>query len=460
MEYKGKRILVLGAGRSGIGAAHVLGLMGAAVTLNDYKEVAFTSAEKALLEEAHVTVITGRQNNELLAAVDRIVVSPGIALTIPILVEAAKRDMDIVGEVEVAYDISKAPILAITGTNGKTTTTTLLGEVMKQTGRPVMVGGNIGDSLSEAAYEIPADGYLVAEVSSYQLETVKTFKPLGAIMLNITPDHLQRHKTMEAYQAAKENVFKQQTSKERTVLNMDDPLVAGMVPRVPAKVLCISQEHGVTDGAYFADNQLFAVRNNEAEAVISMADIHLPGRHNIENILAVIALAYDLGITATQLHDVIANFKAVEHRLERVTVIDGATYFNDSKATNTDSAIKALESFKEPVVLLAGGYDKMTDLTDFMNMVKKHAKALVLMGDAAARFEESAKAAGVEDIVRVRSMAEAVAKGHELAKPGDVVLLSPACSSFDWYHCFEERGDDFKNEVYALADMLANKKGS
>lgn len=460
MEYKGKRILVLGAGRSGIGVAHVLGMLGADVTLNDYKDVAFTSAEAALLQEAHVTVITGRQEIDLLAAVDRIVVSPGIALTIPILVEAAKRGMDIVGEVEVAYDISKAPILGVTGTNGKTTTTTLLGEVMKTTGKPVMVGGNIGDSLSEAAYEIPADGYLVAEVSSYQLETVKNFKPLGAIMLNITPDHLQRHKTMEAYQTAKENIFKQQTKAERTVLNLDDPLVAGMQARVPGKILCISQEHGVTDGAYFAGNQCWAVRNNEVEPVIGTDEIHLPGRHNIENILAVIALAYDLGITAAQLHDVIANFKAVEHRLERVTVIDGATYYNDSKATNTDSAVKALEAFKEPVILLAGGYDKMTDLTDFMAMVKTHAKALVLMGDAAARFEEAAKAAGIDSIYRVRSMAEAVAKGHELSKPGDVVLLSSACSSFDWYHCFEERGDDFKNEVHALAAMTADKKGS
>ncbi|SUP39872.1 UDP-N-acetylmuramoyl-L-alanine--D-glutamate ligase [Veillonella criceti] len=463
MEYKGKRILVLGAGRSGIGAAHVLGLLGAQVVLNDYKAVTLTTAEEALLAQGDVTIITGRQDVDLLEDIDRIVVSPGIALTIPILVEAKQRGLDIVGEVEVAYDISKAPILGVTGTNGKTTTTTLLAEVMEQTGKPIKVGGNIGTSLSEAAYDITADGYLVAEVSSYQLETVKTFKPLGAMVLNITPDHLQRHKTMEAYQAAKENIFVNQTASDRIVLNLDDPLVATMKERAPGKVLCISQNHSVIDGAYFKDNKCWVVRQGVAEVVIGTDEIQLPGRHNIENILAVIALAYDLGVSALQLHHVIAQFKGVAHRLEPVATIDGAKYFNDSKATNTDSAVKALEAFSEPIILLAGGHDKMTDLTEFMTLVKKQVKDLILMGEAAQRFEEAAHQAGVANVYRVRSMAEAVAKAHELAELGDVVLLSPACSSFDWYHCFEERGDDFKNEVHALQMLVASKaekKGS
>ncbi|KAF1682860.1 UDP-N-acetylmuramoyl-L-alanine--D-glutamate ligase [Veillonella sp. R32] len=463
MEYKGKRILVLGAGRSGIGAAHVLGLLGAKVVLNDYKTVNLTAAEQQLLAEGKVTVITGRQDIDLLTDVDRIVVSPGIALTIPILVEAKQRGLDIVGEVEVAYDISKAPILGVTGTNGKTTTTTLLAEVMAQTGKPIKVGGNIGSSLSEAAYEISRDGYLVAELSSYQLETVKTFQPLGAIVLNITPDHLQRHKTMAAYQAAKENIFAHQQASDRTVLNLDDESVASMKKRVPGKVLCISQDHSVTDGAYFENGQCYAVRGGVAEFVINTAEIHLPGRHNIENILAVIALAYDLGVTAEQIHAVIAQFKGVEHRLEPVAEIAGAMYFNDSKATNTDSAIKAIEAFTAPIILLAGGHDKLTDLTEFMALVKTRVRDLILMGEAAQRFAEAAKAAGVTNIYQVRSMAEAVAKGYELAKAGDVVLLSPACSSFDWYHCFEERGDDFKNEVQALKTLVEGKveqKGS
>ncbi|MBS4913750.1 MAG: UDP-N-acetylmuramoyl-L-alanine--D-glutamate ligase [Veillonella sp.] len=456
MEYKGKQILVLGAGRSGVGVAHVLGTAGAQVVLNDYKEIQFTEAEQSLLQASgHVTVITGRQENDLLDGVDRIVVSPGIALTIPILEEAKRRGLEIVGEVEVAYDLSKAPILGITGTNGKTTTTTLLGQVMAATGKPVRVGGNIGQSLSEEAARISADGYLVAELSSYQLESVKDFRPIGAIMLNITPDHLQRHKTMEAYQQAKENIFKNQQPGDVTVLNIDDKAVAGMADRVPGQVLCISQQEAVTDGAYFSQNTCYAVADGRAEAIIGTDEIHIPGHHNIENILAVIALAYKLGVSRQILHDVIADFHGVEHRIERVATIQGVTFYNDSKATNTDSAIKALEAFEKPVILLAGGYDKMTDLTEFMQLVAKRTKHLVLMGAAAERFGKEAKAAGVPHITFVDSMEHAVRTGYELAESGDIVLLSPACSSFDWYHCFEERGDDFKHKVQSLAASLA-----
>ncbi|MDY3974071.1 UDP-N-acetylmuramoyl-L-alanine--D-glutamate ligase [uncultured Veillonella sp.] len=459
MEFKGKQILVLGAGRSGIGVAHVLATVGAQVVLNDYKEVQLATSEQALLTRSGVTVITGHQENELLDSVDYVVVSPGIALTIPILEEAKKRQIPIVGEVEVAFKLSKAPILGVTGTNGKTTTTTLLAKAMAKTGKSIKVGGNIGQSLSEEALTIDSNGYLVAELSSYQLESVIEFRPVGAIMLNITPDHLQRHKTMEAYQAAKENIFKHQGPSDVIVLNMDDPVVARMADYVPSKVLCISQTQRVTDGAYFANNTCYAVKNGESEVVITADRIHIPGQHNIENILAVIALAYHFGVSAHDLGEVIEQFQGVEHRIERVFTIDGVTFYNDSKATNTDSAIKALEAFKKPVILLAGGYDKMTDLTDFMAEVKVNAKVLILMGAAAQRFGEAAKAAGVESIYFVDSMKEAVAKSFELATTDDIVLLSPACSSYDWYHCFEERGDDFKQEVQALAQCYNSTGG-
>ncbi|WP_298705829.1 UDP-N-acetylmuramoyl-L-alanine--D-glutamate ligase [uncultured Veillonella sp.] len=460
MNFKGKQILVLGAGRSGMGVAHVLGSLGAVVTLNDYKKIELSPEDTTLLSESGVTIITGYQENDLLDTTDLVVVSPGIALTIPILEEAKRRHIDIVGEVEIAYQVSKAPILGVTGTNGKTTTTTLLAEAMAMTGKPIKVGGNIGQSLSEEAVQIPADGYLVAELSSYQLESVNEFRPVGAIVLNITPDHLQRHKTMEAYQAAKEQIFKNQRPEDVTVLNIDDPIVAGMANRVPGKVLCISQTKRVTDGAYFLDQTCYAARGGESEAVITTSEIHIPGHHNIENILAVIALAYHLGVEAKQLHTVIAQFQGVEHRIEKVSTIEGVTFYNDSKATNTDSAIKALEAFTKPVILLAGGYDKMTDLTDFMKAVAHGTKALVLMGAAAKRFGEAAQSAGVTQIYYVNSMGEAVAKGFELASPDDIVLLSPACSSFDWYHCFEERGDDFKHEVKTLAQSIEDMRRS
>lgn len=450
MDYKGKKIIVLGAGTSGVGAARVLARLGAETVLADRNEAAVSDAERDELTGLGVTVITGRQDESMLAGVDRVIVSPGIPLTVPFLEAACEKGIEVVGEVELAYEVCKAPILAVTGTNGKTTVTTLLAKVMELTGKHISVGGNIGDSLSEQALAAPADGIVVAEVSSYQLESVKTFRPIGAIVLNVTPDHLQRHKTMEAYAAAKANIFRCQEAGDFTVLNVDDPIVKAMAPKVHAKILCISQQGTVTDGAYFSDGICYAVKDGKAVPVVKAADLLIPGQHNIENVLAVIALAYALGVDPVAMGEAIRHFGGVEHRIEKTAVIDGVTYYNDSKATNTDSAIKALEAFTAPIVLLAGGHDKMTPLADFMAEVKKTVKDLVLMGEAADRFEAAARDAGITAIHRANSMEEAVRMGQQLAKPGDIVLLSPACSSFDWYSCFEERGDDFKAKVRKL----------
>lgn len=452
MEYGDKHILVLGAGASGIGASWVLAQVGAHVVLNDYKPVTLPTADEERLVAAGVEIITGRQDESLLDGVDRIVISPGISLDIPLVKAAQARGIDVVSEVEVAYELSKSPIVAVTGTNGKTTTTTLLTKVLEGTGKPVRVGGNIGDSLSEVAYSMPADGYLVAELSSYQLETIKHFRPIGAIMLNITPDHLARHKTMENYIAAKERIFENQLSTDFMVLNIDDPIVADMKHRVPSHILEISQYQGVSNGAYYENGQCYVTKNGTSTPVIGRADIHIPGSHNIENILTVIALAYALGVPVETIHRIISEFHGVEHRLERVKTIDGITFYNDSKATNVDSVVKALESFNQSVILLAGGHDKMTPLEDFMQLVKDHTKAVIFMGEAADRFENAAKEAGVEPIYRALSMKDAVEQGYKLADRGDIVLLSPACSSFDWYSCFEERGDDFKNCVHMLQE--------
>lgn len=450
MDYGNKHILVLGAGESGIGAARVLAKLGAHVILNDYKPITFESALEADLEKVGITIITGRQDNDLLEDIDRIIISPGIAPSIPIVKAAKAKGIEVVGEVELAYNVSKAPILGVTGTNGKTTTTTLLAAVMRESGKPILVGGNIGDSLSEAAYRVPAEGYLIAELSSYQLETVKDFHPHGAIVLNVTPDHLARHKTMEAYAEAKEHIFLHENAQDFVVLNRDDSIVAAMKHRAPGQVLEISQVQVVDNGAYYADGICYAVKNGQAQAIISNQDIHIPGSHNIENILTVIALTYALGLSKEAIFKAISQFTGVEHRLEKVTTIDGVVYYNDSKATNVDSVVKALEAFSKKVILLAGGYDKMTELEDFMKLVKERTKHLILMGNAADRFEEAAQKAGVANIHRADSMKAAVVLGQQLAQPGDIVLLSPACSSFDWYSCFEERGEDFKKEVLAL----------
>ena len=452
MEYGDKHILVLGAGASGIGASWVLAQVGAHVVLNDYKPVTLPTEEEERLVSAGVEIITGRQDESLLDGVDRIVISPGISLDIPIVKAAQARGIDVVSEVELAYEVSKSPIVAVTGTNGKTTTTTLLTRVLEGSGKPVRVGGNIGDSLSEVAYSMPAGGFLVAELSSYQLETIKHFRPIGAIMLNITPDHLARHKTMENYIAAKERIFENQLKSDYLVLNIDDSVVADMEHRAPSHILQISQKQIVENGAYYANGQCYVVKNGVATAVIGDEDIHIPGSHNIENILTVIALTYALGVPVVEIHRIISEFHGVEHRLERVKIIDGITFYNDSKATNVDSVVKALESFDKPVILLAGGHDKMTPLEEFMQLVKENTKAVIFMGEAAERFEEAAKEAGVEPIYRAVSMRDAVEQGYKLAESGDIVLLSPACASYDWYSCFEERGDDFKACVQMLQE--------
>ena len=452
MEYGDKHILVLGAGASGIGASWVLAQVGAHVVLNDYKPVTLPATEEGRLVSAGVEIITGRQDESLLDGVDHIVISPGIPLDIPIVKAAQARGIDVVSEVELAYEVSKSPIVAVTGTNGKTTTTTLLTEVLEGSGKPVRVGGNIGDSLSEVAYSMPAGGFLVAELSSYQLETIKHFRPIGAIMLNITPDHLARHKTMENYIAAKERIFENQLKSDYLVLNIDDSVVADMEHRAPSHILQISQKQTVENGAYYANGQCYVVKNGVATAVIGDEDIHIPGSHNIENILTVIALAYALGVPVVEIHRIISEFHGVEHRLERVKTIDGITFYNDSKATNVDSVVKALESFGKPVILLAGGHDKMTPLEEFMQLVKENTKAVIFMGEAAERFESAGKEAGVEPIYRALSMKDAVEQGYKLAESGDIVLLSPACASFDWYSCFEERGDDFKACVQMLQE--------
>lgn len=452
MDYGEKNILVLGAGSSGIGAAWVLAQLHANVVLNDYKPVEFESSTRKKLDDTGVTIITGRQDNSLLNGVDRIVISPGIALSIPIVQEAFNRHIEVVSEVELAYDVCKSPILGVTGTNGKTTTTTLLTQVMESTGLPIKVGGNIGDSLSEAAFNMPEGGYLIAELSSYQLETIKSFCPLGAIVLNVTPDHLARHKTMENYAAAKARIFMNQNAENFVVLNDDDPIVAAMKKDVHSKILSISQHHKVECGAYFEGNTCYAVLNGNVISVIDTEQIHIKGAHNIENILSVIALTYALGVDVERIKRTIENFHGVEHRLERVTTIHDVTFYNDSKATNTDSVVKALDAFDKPVILLAGGHDKMTPLEDFMNVVKKNTKEVIFMGEAAERFESVATKVGVTNIHRAQSMKEAVELGYKLAEPSDIVLLSPACSSFDWYSCFEERGDDFKKCVKELEE--------
>ena len=425
-----RNVLILGAGISGLGAAHVLLKHGVSVLISDLKDTIQDKKEKEALSERGAVFVFGTQTESLLDGIDTVVVSPVIPAENPIVAAAVKKRIPVISEIELAYRVTKATILAITGTNGKTTTTTLLGSMISHSGKPFALAGNLGISLSREAELVPSDGLIAAEVSSFQLEFIESFKPKAAVILNITPDHLERHHTMEAYIAAKARIFENMDQSDCLLLNAESPLVYGLKDEAEkhTHVCLLSTKHEVEEGAF-------------------------KGAQNMEDCLAAAFLANEGGVSPEVIISSLKSFEPLPNRIEFVRTINEVSYYNDSKATNTDAAIKGMEAFSKPVILIAGGYDKGTDLTEFMDVVKTHVKELILLGAAADRFEKAAAEAGVSkaSIHRADSMADAVKQGQKFAKPGDIVILSPACSSFDMYHNMEERGMDFKRIVNSLA---------
>ncbi len=446
MDLADKKVLVIGAARSGIAAANIAKNLGAKVILSDAKE-------NLDIKISGVEVRLGKQTDELLRGIDLIIVSPAVPLKIPLLKSAAAKNIPIISEVELAYDLAKSPICAVTGTNGKTTTVTLLGLLLKEKFDKVGVGGNIGVPLSEVALEVGAGGCLAAEISSYQMEATKNFKPHISAILNITPDHLKRHGSMEIYQAMKEKIFAQETADDFLILNYDDEHTRDMINRAACKVLYFSRKVKLDAGAFVENNKLVIKFNGATHELCTIDELGIKGGHNVENALAAALIAFLSGVEVEKISKVLKTFQGVEHRIEFVREIDGVKYFNDSKATNTDSAIKALETFDGHIILIAGGDDKGTDLTDFLNLVNERVDYLILVGDAAARFKACAleKNFPADKILEAGySMERAVALAKEIARPPQVVLLSPACASFDMYKDFEERGRDFKRIVLNL----------
>lgn len=446
MDLADKKVLVIGAARSGISAAKIAKKLGASVILSDAKE-------KLDVEVAGVEIRLGEQSEELLRGVDLIIVSPAVPIKIPLLRSAAAKNIPIISEVELAYDLAKSPICAVTGTNGKTTTVTLLGLLLKEKYSKVGVGGNIGVPLSEVALEIGAGGYLAAEISSYQLEATKNFKPHISAILNVTPDHLKRHGSMEVYQAMKEKIFAQESAEDFLILNYDDELTRDMKSRAACRVFYFSRQLELDEGAFIKNNSLVIKIGGETYELCAVDELGIKGGHNVENALAASLMAYLAGVEAEKISNVLKSFQGVEHRIEFVREIDGVKYYNDSKATNTDSAIKALETFAGHIVLIAGGDDKGTELTDFLKLVVERVDYLILVGEAAARFKTCTlnKNFPAEKILEAGySMERAVELAKEISRPPQIVLLSPACASFDMYKDFEERGRDFKRLVREL----------
>ena len=455
MDFQGKKVLVIGAGVSGFAAAKIAKRFGAEVTLSDAKQEADIKEDFAPLREAGVALAFGPQDESLLSGTDLVIVSPAVPVRIPLIKAAYAKGIHVISEVELAYDLAQSPIVAVTGTNGKTTTTTLVHLLLKTHYAKAGLGGNIGIPLSEVALEIGADGVIAAEISSYQMEATECFHPHVAAELNVTPDHIVRHGSMEVYQEMKERLFAEQTAEDFLVLNYDDEKTRGMKARARSRVCYFSRKEELAEGAFLKGDRLTICWAGAEYPLCRVAELGIKGAHNVENALAAAACAFLAGAEPAKMIPVLRLFRGVEHRIEYVTEIDGVAYYNDSKATNTDSAIKALETFDAGIVLLAGGDDKMTDLTDFMALVRARVTELILIGAAAKRFHEAARAAGIEEahIHEVGySMEKAVETAHALARPPQVVLLSPACASFDMYDGMEFRGKHFKELVRSYED--------
>lgn len=447
-----KAVIVYGTGISGLGAAEVLAKHGKQVFL--YNDAPCT-VEQTLLEK--LAACGGRLVcggfAELLPSAAAVVLSPGIPAENPNVQLAQARNIEVISEIEVAYRLYKGHMAAITGTNGKTTTTTLVGEMFKKLPVKTAVGGNIGLALSKETEGLDSASWLAAELSSFQLEFVRDFCPDIAVVLNLTPDHMERHHTMQAYGAAKQNIFRRQTPAQITVLNYDDPLVRGWAGVSRAQICYFSRHERLEQGVYIENGTFTISWQGEVYPVCRTDEVHLFGGHNEENILAAIACGFFAGVKISDLADVLRNFKSIEHRLEYVATINGVPYYNDSKATNTDSAIKALEAFKDGhIILLAGGHDKMTELEPLMQVIREKTDLLILLGEAKERFYQAAQACGVANILLADSFADAVQKAYQAAHEPQIVLLSPACSSYDMFKNYPERGRCFKQLVRELTN--------
>ncbi len=451
MELKNKRVLVVGLGKSGIAAALFLRDKGARVTVSDARSMAALEKEIPALLDAGIMVEAGGHGLLTFRRQDLIVVSPGVPYDTPELKQVRAFGLPIIGELELASRFLQGQIVAITGSNGKTTTTSLVGKIFAEAGRDALVGGNIGIPVIELIEKSSAGTINVLEVSSFQLETVEQFHPHIAVVLNITPDHLDRHGSFETYAAMKGRITEQQTSADFLVLNGEDTPTQMVAAKTKAQIFWFSGRRPIKQGAFVhGDSILFIPREGaKAEPVMPVAEIPLKGAHNVENVLAAVCTARLGGVTSEQIRASVASFKAVEHRLEFVAAIGRVEYFNDSKATNVDATKKALEAFKGGVHLILGGKDKDSDYTELSDLLRERCRVVYTIGSAAEKIER--QLAGVVKIVSAVTLDAAVRQAAQDAVAGDVVLLAPACSSFDQFENYEHRGRTFKELVHKLS---------
>ncbi|MFU0799217.1 MAG: UDP-N-acetylmuramoyl-L-alanine--D-glutamate ligase [Xylanivirga thermophila] len=449
-DIKDKKVLVVGMARSGVSAARVLKGLGCRVIANDIKKTDELRDVEQELGPLGIELYFGVQPDDIVEQMDMVVISPGVPIYTPFVQKAKENGIEVISEVELAYRLCSAPIVAITGTNGKTTTTSLIGEILKNAHMNTYIVGNIGKPFVAQTKNIQDGDVVVAEISSFQLEGIKYFKPKISVILNITPDHLNRHKTMENYINTKAKIFKNANENDYVVLNSDNSLSASLDDRTKGKVLFFSSSKVLDRGAWVQDGMVIVDVGNGKKTVCHVDDIFIPGRHNLENALAAVLVTSILGVDTKTIKSTLKSFKGVEHRIEFVDDIEEIKFYNDSKGTNPDASIKAIQAMKGPTVLIAGGMDKGLDFSDFIDAFDDIITDMVVLGETKDKLIQSASDKGFHNVYKVETLEQAVLKAYDLAVPGGNVLLSPACASWDMFKDYEERGRIFKAAVKAL----------
>lgn len=452
MDFNQKKVLVVGMARSGVAAAQLLRACGADVTVNDSKSEEELGSQLSPLEGLQLTRKFGCGAMELLEGQDCLVISPGIPDSAPFVIKAKEMGIYVIGELELAAQLSRGVLTAVSGTNGKTTTVSLLGEMFANAGRVTHVVGNIGYPFSLAALVSREDDVIVCEVSSFQMETADTFHPHVALLTNITEDHLNRHGTMEVYTALKMRMFRNQTASDYAVFNADDPGLNGLSKQVRSKVMKFSRKKEVREGAFVQDDTIWLRMDGSEKRICRTDEIYIPGPHNLENALGAICVAGAMKVPVPVIRHTLKTFRGVEHRIERVRELDGITYINDSKGTNVDSTIKAVQTMTEPTVIILGGYDKHTSFDPLAKEIAASAsiRKAVLIGETAPLIRNALQREGFRDTEFAETMGQAVEQARRAAGQGWNVLLSPACASFDMFKDYEERGRVFKDIVNSL----------
>ncbi len=452
-NMKDKNVLIVGMGRSGIAATQAMLRLGAKVSIQDSKAEGDVDSQLiTFLKGQNVRCYFNHTPTDL-GEFDMIILSPGVNPEIPLVTEAKDRGAEIIGELEIAYRIGSGNYVAITGTNGKTTTTTLVGEIFERAKRKTFVVGNIGVAVISASIDAEDEDWLVTETSSFQLETTKYFKPVVSAILNLTPDHLNRHHTMKAYGEAKAKIYANQLENNYLVINYDDKECFKLAKACKATVVPFSRREKLKFGA-FVDDEKIVIRDKDEKYIdiCRVDELKIIGKHNLENALAAAAISYFSGIAPEIIGETLKQFGGVEHRIEYCGEIEGVKFYNDSKGTNVDAAITAIHAIEKDIILIAGGDGKEQDFSAFAKELKGPVKRLILLGRDADKIKEAADEVGFKDYVFAKDMDECVMEGFKMAEPGDTVLLSPACASWDMYDNFEQRGDHFKNCVHRLGE--------